>query len=314
MLEQLSRREWLAAMAAAGATAANAAAPDHLAICAFSKHFQWAGIPEMAGVCSELGYDGIDLTVRDGGHVLPERVEEDLPKAVEIIHKAGLTTPMVTSGIIDARSPHAERVVKTLAALNIRIYRWGGFVYDLKRDLPAQIAEFRVRVKDLAALNKQYGVCAIYHTHSGEGQLGASFWDLHMLLDGFDPNSVAVNYDIAHATVEGGLGGWVHSWRLLLPRVRGVAVKDFYWKRDDAGKWQVGWCPLGQGMVDFRRFFPMLKASGFHGPLQLHMEHPELGGANDGKRELTISKDQLIAVMRSDMESLKSLLRQADIA
>ena len=315
MLENLSRREWLAAMAAATVSTAHAdVAPGHLAICAFSKHFQWAGIAEMTELCAKLGYDGIDLTVRDGGHVLPARVEEDLPKAVEIIHKAGLTTPMVTSGIVDARTPNAERVIKTLASLGIRTYRWGGFVYDLKRDLPAQIAEFRVRVKDLAALNKQYGLCAIYHTHSGEGQLGASFWDLHLLLDGFDSNSVAVNYDIAHATVEGGLGGWVHSWRLLLPRIRGVAVKDFAWEKTPNGSWQVGWCPLGKGMVDFKRFLPMLKASGFHGPLQLHMEHPELGGANDGKHELTISKQQLIAVMRRDMEALKGMLRQAGIA
>ena len=268
----------------------------------------------MAELCARLGYDGIDLTVRDGGHILPARVEEDLPKAVEIIHKAGLTTPMVTSGIVDARSPDSERVLKTLAALGIRTYRWGGFVYDLKRDLPAQINEFRTRVKDLAALNQRYGVCAIYHIHSGEGQLGASCWDLHMLLDGFDANAVAVNYDIAHATIEGGLGGWVHSWRLLLPRIRGVAVKDFYWERAANGKWQVGWCPLGKGMVDFKRFLPMLKASGFHGPLQLHMEHPDLGGANDGKTKLSISKDQLITVMRRDIDALKEKMREAGFA
>ena len=313
MLEHLSRREWLAAMAAAAAAPSASAAPQHLAICAFSKHFQWADVPELTDVCAKLGYDGIDLTVRGGGHVLPARVEDDLPKAVEIIHKAGLTTPMATTDIVDVHSPDAERVIKTLASLNIRLYRWGGLVYDLKRDLPSQINEFRARVKDLAALNKQYGVCAIYHTHSGEGQLGASFWDLYMLLDGLDPNAVAVNYDIAHATVEGGLGGWVHSWRLLQSKARGVAVKDFAWKKT-GGKWEVGWCPLGQGMVHFNRFLPMLKASGFNGPLQLHMEHPELGGANEGDRKLTISKTQLFAVMRADMQALKGMLRQAGIA
>jgi len=64
MLENLSRREWLAAMAAATVSTAHAdVAPDHLAICAFSKHFQWAGIAEMTDVCARLGYDGIDLTV-----------------------------------------------------------------------------------------------------------------------------------------------------------------------------------------------------------------------------------------------------------
>ena len=31
-----------------------------------------------------LGYDAIDLTLRPGGHVLPERVAEDLPKAAEL--------------------------------------------------------------------------------------------------------------------------------------------------------------------------------------------------------------------------------------
>jgi len=310
----MNRRSFL--LAGVAAAAANATASDSVRspICAFSKHFQWAGIAELSAVCAQLGYDGIDLTVRDGGHVLPERVADDLPQAVEVIHRAGLTTPMVTSGIVDARSPHAERVIKTLAALGIPAYRWGGFVYDLQRDLPAQIAEFRVRAKDLAALNRQYGVCAIYHTHSGLGQLGASFWDLHLLLDGLDPNAVAVNYDIAHATIEGGLGGWVHSWRLLQPRVRGVAVKDFYWERAANGKWQVRWCALGGGMVDFARFLPLLKASGFRGPLQLHMEEPELGGANEGQREVSISKQQLLAVMRQDIGALKTKLRAAGMA
>lgn len=313
----MNRRSFLfssAAAMAAGTTASAAPQSVRPPICAFSKHFQWTGIAEMTDICAKLGYDGIDLTVRNGGHVLPARVEDDLPKAVEIIRKAGLRTPMVTSGIVDTHSPNAERVVKTLASLNIHTYRWGGFVYDLQRDLPAQIAEFRVRVKDLAALNKQYGACAIYHTHSGVGQLGASCWDLHMLLDGFDADSVAVNYDICHATIEGGLGGWVHSWRLLLPRIRGVAVKDFKWERAVDGTWHVGWCPLGQGMVDFKRFLPMLKASGFSGPLQLHMEHPDLGGANDGNTKLTISKDQLIAVMRRDMDALKTRLHAAAMA
>jgi len=310
----MNRRSFLLSSAGALAASSSLAQTAHPPLCAFSKHYQWLNVADTAALCARLGFDGVDLTVREGGHVEPARVEDDLPKAVELIRKAGLSAPMVTSGIVDARSPHAERVLKTLSALDIHTYRWGGFVYDLNRDLPAQIGEFRVRVKDLAALNKQYGMCAIYHTHSGEGQLGASFWDLHLLLEGFDTDSVAVNYDIAHATIEGGLGGWVHSWRLLRPRVRGVALKDFAWKRGAGGKWEVGWCPLGQGMVDFARFLPMVKAAGFTGPLQLHMEHPELGGANDGKRTLSLPRDQVIAAMRFDLDAVKPKLRQAGLA
>jgi sugar phosphate isomerase/epimerase len=160
-------------------------------------------------------------------------------------------------------------------------------------------------------MNRHYGVCAMYHTHSGVGYVGASQWDLYLLLKDFDASAVAVNYDIGHATVEGGAGGWVASSRLLMPRIRGVAVKDFRWKQNAKGKWVPGWCALGQGMVDFAAFLAMLKAARFAGPLQLHMEYPELGGADSGKKQISISKDALLAIMRRDLDTLKQMLREA---
>jgi sugar phosphate isomerase/epimerase len=110
--------------------------------------------------------------------------------------------------------------------------------------------------------------------------------------------------------VEGGYGGWIHSTRLLLPHMRGVAVKDFAWKTNAKGAWAPGWCALGKGMVPFRQFLTMLKAGGFSGPLQLHMEYPELGGADSGRKTFSIPKDQLLAIMRRDVETLKGLLRE----
>ena len=67
-------------LALSSAEAEPMAAPlGKLKICVFSKHLQWANVKEAAAVAKEIGYDGIDLTVRAGGHVLPERVEADLP-------------------------------------------------------------------------------------------------------------------------------------------------------------------------------------------------------------------------------------------
>jgi sugar phosphate isomerase/epimerase len=303
----------MAGAAAASSLAASANAQEKMIICAFSKHFQWTTVQELATLCAGFGYEGIDLTLRSGGHVLPERVEDDLPKAVEIIKKAGLKIPMITAGIEDVKSPHAEKMIKTLAAQGIRKYRWGGFRYKDNAGIPEQLVEFKARVKDLAAMNKQYGVCAMYHTHSGVGQVGASMWDLYLLLKDFDTNAVSVNYDVGHAVVEGGYGGWIHSSRLLMPYIRGVAVKDFKWKQTDKG-WVPGWCALGQGMVNFKKFLPMLKAANFTGPLQLHMEYPDLGGADTGKTTFTIPKDQLLAIMKRDLDTLKNLVREAGLA
>ena len=315
MPQEMNRRNWIAGMAGLAAAPAPAApAPrGRFTICAFSKHFQWTDVQGCAEVCAKLGYEGIDLTLRKGGHVEPERVVDDLPKAVEIVKKAGLTMPMCTTDILDPATPHAEAVVRTMTALGIRHYRWGGFRYNDKISIPQQLDEIEPRVRDLEALNKKYGACAMYHTHSGIGQVGASFWDLWVLLKDRDTNAVSVNYDVGHATVEGGFGGWINSARLLMPYIRGVAVKDFKWIQNARGNWVPGWCGLGQGMVNFKLFFSMLKQAGFDGPLQLHMEYPDLGGADTGRRTFTISKEQLLAIMQRDIDTLKRMLREGGL-
>src|SRR6266542_1045184 len=229
MKPQITRRDLLAGLASATTASNLGAAGDsgRFTICAFSKHFQWTDVKEMCDICAGIGYEGIDLTLRPGGHVLPERVTGDLPKAAEIVKAAGLKFSMCTADIVDAKSPHAEAMLKTMSSLGIRHYRWGGFRYQEAPGLPEQLAGFKARVKDLAALNKQYGMTAMYHTHSGVGQVGASMWDLYLLLKDYDANAVSANYDVGHATVEGGYGGWIHSARLLMPYMKGVAVKDF---------------------------------------------------------------------------------------
>ena len=301
----------LAALAA-GAAAAQTAPAAPLRICIFSKHLQWAGWQEAAEAARQMGFDGVDLTVRAGGHVLPERVEQDLPKAVAAVKAAGLQTPMITAGIVDAQSPHAEAILATAAGLGIRRYRWGGFTYTLDRDLPAQLEALKPRVAGLAELNAKHGVCAMYHIHSGPREVGAGVWDIWMLIKDHDPRWLGINYDIGHAVVEGGYGGWVHTSRLVRRHLRGVALKDFRWRRNAKGAWIPEWCPAGQGQVDFAAFFSVLQSEGFDGPVQVHYEYP-LGGANDGKRSLTLPKSQVLAAMRQDLDYFKSRLRAAGL-
>src|ERR1039458_6300532 len=93
-------------------------------------------------------------------------------------------------------------------------------------------------LKTMASLNSRYQACAMYHTHSGAGVVGASIWDLYVLLKHFDPNAVGANYDVGHATIEGGLGGWIDSFGITEPHLRGIAVKDFIWAKDAGGNWQ----------------------------------------------------------------------------
>ncbi len=261
----VSRRTWLAAGAAVlGAAARGSAAPapatGKLKITIFSKHLQFLKGEELAKGAAEIGFDGVDITVRKGGHVEPERVGQDLPPLVGLIRKHGLEVPMITTDIVHAGSPHAEAVLQTMTELGISNYRWGGLRYTMDRPIDQQIREFKLLAAKLAELNGRYKVCAMYHTHSGVNLVGASIWDLLQIMEGLDPSRVGVNYDIGHATIEGGVGGWINSFRITGPYLRGVAVKDYTWEKDAKGNWRTQWRPLGEGLVRFSQFLPMLAA------------------------------------------------------
>jgi len=283
-----------------------AAAPAR-PIAIFSKHLQWLSIEEAAVFAKECGFEAIDLTVRKGGHVEPEGVEVALPKAAETIRKAGVELGMITTAIMDAEHPDTARIVAAAAASGVKYYRWGGWKYDLAKPIPAQIDNGRRRAAALAALNEKHGVKGIYHVHSGIAQHGASVWDILISLRDHDSRYLAINYDVGHATAEGGFGGWIHSFHACGKHVGGVALKDFLWQKNAKSEWRPVWVPMGEGMVNFAEFGKMLRATPFDGPLQLHMEY-DMGGAGHGDRKITWTRDRVAAAMRQDLARARAHL------
>jgi sugar phosphate isomerase/epimerase len=320
--ESASRREFLQVAIGATAMAGLTTNPSKssgqerpaapLKISVFSKHLQWLEWEAMAQTAVEIGFDGVDLTLRKGGHVEPERAEQDLPKVAEVIRKAGLALPMVTAGIVDASTPNAEAMMRAMHSVGVKQYRWGNLRYAEGQPIPAQLERLKRDVAKLAELNRKYDLCAMYHTHSGD-EVGAAVWDLWLILKEQDTSRVAFNYDVCHTTIEGGLGAWARSAQLVAPMTRGIAIKDFRWERSAKGEWRPQKCPLGEGMVNFKRFFAILKEAKFNGPVQMHFEYP-LGGAENGAKTLTIEKARVIAAMRKDLTTLRGWLRDAQLA
>lgn len=288
------------------------AAPAKLKIAIFSKHLQFLQGAQLAQAAAELGFNGIDLTVRKGGHVEPARVRQDLPPLVTEIRKHRLQLTMLTTDIADTETPFAEDILRAMNELGIAYYRWGGFKYNRETPIAEQLRALRPRVEKLAELNARYKVAAMYHTHSGIDLVGAPIWDLHELLDGLNPAAVGVNYDVGHATVEGGFGGWIDSFRITGRYLRGIALKDFLWQKNGRGEWRPEWMPIGDGMVNFSKFFQMVADTGFSGPVQLHFEYP-LGGAENGKGELTIPKQQVLDAMKRDLSRVRSYMKGAHL-
>ena len=72
---------------------------DRLSVHLFFKHLQFLNFKDIAEVTAEMGFDGVELTVGDKGHVEPERAVDDLPKAAEAINVADLKPNILVSGI-----------------------------------------------------------------------------------------------------------------------------------------------------------------------------------------------------------------------
>jgi sugar phosphate isomerase/epimerase len=236
-------------------------------VCVFTKPFNSLSFDELAERMSELGVDGIEAPIRAGGHVEPEQVEDQLPALHEALKKRGLEITLMASDVNDPNDPLTRRLLRTAATLGIERYRMKYFKYDLKKSVTEQIQSWRPQLRDLAALNHEFGIQGLYQNHAGTTYFGAAIWDLRMGLDGISPDDIGVAYDIRHATVEGGTS-WPATFNMIRPHVETVYVKDFAWG-DEAQPINV---PLGEGRVA-PSFFEMLKASGYSGPISLHEEY-----------------------------------------
>jgi len=279
-------------------------------ICVFSKHLQWLDYKNMGEAAAEIGFDGVALTVRPGGHVLPERAENDLPKAVEAVRQAGIEVPMLTTAITDPADAQSQTILTLAARYDIRHYRMGYYSYDQADDIAGRLNELKPMVRGLAELNQRFKVFGGYQNHVGEEYVGAPIWDIWELVRDLNPNWIGCQFDVRHATVDGATAWPVH-YRLVAPYTRMLAVKDFRWKQIN-GKWEAENCPLGQGVVDFPRFIQMLKEHAFAGPISLHYEYP-LGGAEHGGTKLEMDRGEFFAALKRDLDTLRSWLREGGL-
>src|SRR5689334_17376015 len=196
-------------------------------IAVFSKHLQWLPFADVGPVIAESGFRAVDLTVRPDGHVLPERIEDDLPRAVETLRRSGLTVPMMTTAITDANDPLTRRVLTTAKKVGITHYRMGYWSYSGKVDPFMVLRELKQSVAALASLNREIGIRGGYQNHVGT-RVGGSVWDLGVLLEGVTPDGLGVQFDIRHAVAEGG-GSWPVTLHMIAPHIDTIAVKDMIW-------------------------------------------------------------------------------------
>jgi sugar phosphate isomerase/epimerase len=307
-----TRREFIGSAAVAASALAASPALGQMTrpastvpkLCLFSKPLHNRPFRELPAILNKLGIDAVDLTCRPRGHVLPERVADDLPRAVGLLREAGIEVPMITTGITHAGRAHAETIVKTAADLDIRYLKLGYFLYhDLNR-LTNRLTEVKGRLRDIVALCRQYHIRAGFHNHCGN-VVGAPMWDLWHLIEDLPPQDIGSFFDVRHAAAEGGAGGWRIGLHLLALRIIMLAVKDFVWTKSPSNGWRIENVPIGQGMAPIEEALWILKQKAFNGPLSLHMEYGDRHAeANSGEEKANLS------AIRADWTFMRKMLHR----
>jgi sugar phosphate isomerase/epimerase len=294
----LSRRDWMrvvgqsaavAAMSCARSAAAGQArdsAPREAPVfCLFSKHLPDLGWSDLAKAVKDAGFDGVDLTVRTGGHVLPDRAADDLPRAIEAITALGLKVPMVTTELTSASAPTAKPLLQTAARHGVRYFKTGYWRYTASPDVQAQVTAAGESLAGLAALARDCGIELGFHNHAA--YIGAALWDIAPAMDRLDPRWAGYYFDPRHAVAEGGGGSWKAAVHLVSPRLKMVALKDCFWTKGPKG-WVIEDCPLGQGMVDWGWMGAALGTARFSGPISVHLEYEIPGSTAEERTRRTL--------------------------
>lgn len=319
MMNEINRRQFLnrstqqagiavaAASSLAGSSASGAEEDERPAakFGAFTKSFQDRPIPEVCRIFKQIGLDGLDLTVRPGGHIDPKDVTKELPKAVMAAKDAGVEILQLTTSITDADDT-AERTFAACAAQNIDRIKMGYYRYSEFGTLAKQIDAVRKRVAGVAKLAAKHGVLPCIHIHSGSF-IPSHGTILYELLRDFSPQEIGAYVDPLHMTMEGGKDGWRQGLDLLAQWTAMCSVKNFRWEqgeRDKTGqmRWHTRTVACADGIAPLPNFVDSLKKLGYAGNYSLHSEYK---GRHSFKNMTT---DECIEQTAKDLKFFKNLI------
>jgi hypothetical protein len=260
-------------------------------LCVYSQNMAKVPYFELGNIAGQMGFEGVDLTVMIGGHVDPRVTSVDLVRAFEAIRGADLEVPIISTTITSLADPTAYAVLYLTGHSQVPLFRLGSWQYQETGDIQQRLAQVRQDLAQVVSMGQRCDIAAMFANRAG-GFVGQAIWDAQLMLADMDPRWIGYYFDPAEATAAGGADSWEVALRLVLPRIKAISLQDFYWLKDGAG-WRMQKCPLGEGMVDWQKFFRMLAAARFVGPISIHTEYQPQDQTGAMAKDLEFARHQV---------------------
>ncbi|MDG2400214.1 MAG: hypothetical protein P8M04_06550 [Akkermansiaceae bacterium] len=266
-------------------------------IVVFEKPIQALDYDRMGEELAKMGVQGIEATIRRGGHIEAKDAETEVPRMVKSLAKNGQKALIATCNVNSASEKDAN-FLRILKANGISRYRMDYFRYDLKQDLLPQVAENTTKLNEIEAMNREIGVQALYQIHAGAKYAGSLAWDAAMMFKDVNPDHAAIAFDLRHVKVGSGLS-FPTALAAMGKHVRSIFVKDARWGGERTAS--IKNVPLDTGIVN-KKTFDDVRSGHTPMPLSLHMEW---GKAPIYPKELVM---EAVANVTRDVKVLKSWL------
>ncbi|NUZ06073.1 twin-arginine translocation signal domain-containing protein [Piscinibacter koreensis] len=318
----MERRSFLSGAAAAAATAATAlvgkeaafpstaaaqtAQPQRLVTQVWSRHAQWVRTeaetrqdPYGTGVAigeamRAGGYAAVDLTVRDGGHVLPSQVATHLPQMLAGIRSTGticdhigtnFAPPTNAADTSWIQTQFVHEILSVAGANGIRKYRFnnsGGQSFannTFGQTMTSLLDAVRLQYRRLAQINAMYGgIQGVAHTHGSN--IGNTVEPYAYAMQGIDPRLIGINLAIGHVVSNAPGNAWQIMMRRWMPNIGCVAPEDVAGTiNPTTGALSVGRVSPGMpGLINWTTFYQLLRLGGYSGAAENQLEYSITGG------------------------------------
>jgi sugar phosphate isomerase/epimerase len=234
----------------------------------FTKPWREVGLGELARHVRELGLDGVELPVRPGFQVTPDKVEQGLPKAVAAFGAEGLR---ITSVAADP----APTVIAACGEAGISVIR---ICVEVPRGLGYLEREAEVKrwLDGLLPSLDDAGVKVGIQNHYGDSIANAM--GVRHLVETYDPRLVGAVWDGAHCGLDGELPRLAAD--ILWPHLCLVNLKNARWGpagKDDFGaaRWDAVFVPGREGLCSWPEVLAELSSRNYRGDICLTAEYNE---------------------------------------
>ncbi|GAC1385881.1 MAG: hypothetical protein NVSMB42_05700 [Herpetosiphon sp.] len=229
-------------------------------------------LSELGKLVSGMGFDGIELPVRPGYQVVPERVQQDLPAAVRQLAEFGIKITSVaaepTEAMIAACGDLQIPVIRTMAPIGADGY--------LASERKLQ-HEYEALLPLLQRHNVRLGVQNHY------GRFVCNAMGLAHLLDRFDPRFIGAVWDAAHTGLQGEEPDFALD--IIWSHLCMVNFKNAFWQRQTGPeaadvRWKPYWTSGRQGLASWPRVADELRRRHYEGVVCLTAEYTDEGSVN----------------------------------